>query len=80
MSRNYTLHAYDYEPALNDKMVDFASSVTNNATSFAEKISGTPMSHKTNPEIPPSFAHAFAKAASDSIDLVSPQEPFGICL
>ena len=82
VSRNYGLQAYDYEPAVVDKMAGFASSVGQNATSLAEKFSGTNLgaSSVTQQEIPPSLSHAFAKAGFQSAELIGVDEPFGAAL
>ena len=83
VSRNYTLHAYDYEPALNEKVIDFANTVTTNATSLAEKLSGSQIGSQSKAvamETPPSLSHAFAKAAYLSADIVGENEPYGAAL
>lgn len=81
VSKNYTLHAYDYEPELNEKVFDFANTVTSNASTFAERISGQQLLPKAqSQEIPPSLSHAFAKAAYESANDVDPKEPLEAAL
>ncbi|EGF80502.1 hypothetical protein BATDEDRAFT_35140 [Batrachochytrium dendrobatidis JAM81] len=86
VSRNYTLPAYDYEPALNDKVLDFANTFSSNATSLAGQLSGgqlgaAPGARQTpQPETPTSLSHAFAKAAYQGAELVHPEEPLAAAL
>ncbi|KAH6559933.1 hypothetical protein BASA50_009023 [Batrachochytrium salamandrivorans] len=88
VSRNYTLPAYDYEPALNDKVLDFANTVSSGATSLASNLSGGQMGTSTaaysrgasQQETPSSLSHAFAKAAYQGADLVHPEEPLAVAL
>nr|KAJ3423039.1 hypothetical protein HK105_003865 [Polyrhizophydium stewartii] len=85
VSRNYTLPAYDYEPALNDKVVDFANTVSSGATSLADKLSGGQIaqgsaSRPVSQETPPSLSHAFAKAALQAAESVNPEEPLAAAL
>jgi hypothetical protein len=82
ISRNYTIHAYDYEPPVTEKLNDFASVVSASASSFAERLSGTQQatSKATQQEIPPSLSHAYAKASFQSTQLISPEVPLGAAL
>ncbi|KAI8820632.1 uncharacterized protein EV422DRAFT_56989 [Fimicolochytrium jonesii] len=87
ISRNFTLPHYDYEPPLAETALNFASTVSDRAISFTAagaraagvnaNIGGGP---KTKEEIPPSLAHAFARAAIHSAEELGTQEPIGVAL
>ncbi|TPX65813.1 hypothetical protein SpCBS45565_g04854 [Spizellomyces sp. 'palustris'] len=87
ISRNYTLPHYDYEPPLKDTVFDFATSVGDRATSLAAAgaraagVQGPVPGGRTNrDEIPPSLAHAFARASLHSAEELGTQEPIGAAL
>jgi hypothetical protein len=83
VARNYTLPHYDYEPPLSDTVFDFATTVGDKASNLADRVvasasgsrSGGLNSPATALETAPSLSHAFARAANQSCDLVSPEEP-----
>jgi hypothetical protein len=81
LSKNYTQHAYDYEAPVTEKLSDFATTMSQNAAHLAERLSGTQLGSKeTHQEVPPSFSHAYAKAAFQSAELISQDEPLGAAL
>ncbi|KAJ3313944.1 hypothetical protein HDV04_001250 [Boothiomyces sp. JEL0838] len=83
VGKNYSTPNYDYVPPLNDKLSDFASVVTANATSLTQKLSGSTenvSSAPTHQETPPSLSHAFAKSAFQSAELIGADEPLGAAL
>ena len=78
---------YDHEPLLKDTVFDFATNVGDKASVFADKMvataggSATPLGrNQTAQETAPSLAHAFARAAFQSAELLSPEDPFGAAL
>ena len=90
VARNYTLPHYDFEPPLKDTVFDFATTVGDKATVFADRMVAATGSasaaaqdrraSQTPLETASSLSHAFSRAASQSAELLSPEDPFAAAL
>jgi hypothetical protein len=71
VSRNYSYPHYDYEADITEKITDFASVVSSNAYTLANRYAGTNTRRDSieADDKPASLSHCFAKAAYSSIEL-----------
>jgi hypothetical protein len=88
VANNYTKPHYDYEPLLAESAYDFASSVSGRVQSLAAGLQATTgaapaaagQAGAPKDEIPRSLSHAFAKAAVQGSEGLSPEEPTAAAL
>ena len=83
LTKNYTIPAHDYDPPTSEKLSDLASTVSAEAALLGMRFSGGAAASKRASvvnHVPPTFAHAYAKAAFQAADAVGTEEPFGYTL